>query len=163
MRSGRLFEEDAGRCTGALISLICQSTLRPGLGNFASAAGNILLGSTSPWTSQPAVMMTGMLNAPAAMVEVEEATGIVVLDGEAMPGTCCSLAPWHACGRAQVARCFLNKSLPHQSRFPDWCRFLHDDRDGQTGFNKPREGGRVAPVSTGQMTCCPLPGSPSST
>ena len=93
MRSGRLFEEDAGRCTGALISLICQSTLRPGLGNFASAAGNILLGSTSPWTSQPAVMMTGMLNAPAAMVEVEEATGIVVLDGEAMPGTCCSLAP----------------------------------------------------------------------
>ena len=49
-------------------------------------------------------MMTGMLNALAAMmgVEVEEATGVVVLDGEAMPG---SLAPWHACRRAQAARC----------------------------------------------------------
>ena len=53
-------------------------------------------------------MMTGMLNALVAMmgVEVEEATGTVVLDGEAMPGTCCSLAPWHACGAAQAAHCF---------------------------------------------------------
>ena len=52
-------------------------------------------------------MMTGMLNALAAMVEVEVATGVVVvLDGDAMPETCCSLAPWHACGHAQVACCF---------------------------------------------------------
>ena len=39
-------------------------------------------------------MMTGMLNTLAALmeVEVEEATGTVVLDGEAMPRTFCSLA-----------------------------------------------------------------------
>ena len=64
-------------------------------------------------------MMTGMLNTLATMVEVEaeaeEATGTVVLDGDAMPGTCCLLAPWHPGGHVQVARCFSIRPVPHQS------------------------------------------------